>query len=220
MPPVDPLHPHVDAVFFDFGGVFTTSPFEAFEAYERRRGIPVGTIRRLNSTNPDANAWARLERNEIDVDRFVELFEHEAVEVGVEVEGTEVLACLSGQVRPEMVAALRLVSSRFVTALLTNNMVTATTGEIGGTDPLLAEAISLFDVVIESSAVGVRKPEPRFYELACGEARVDPSRVVFLDDLGVNLKPARSMGMRTIKVTDPRSALVELGTILGVDLVT
>ena len=78
--------------------------------------------------------------------------------------------------------------------------------------------MSLFDVVLESSKIGVRKPEPRIYELACEALEVEPADCVFLDDLGINLKPARAMGMTTIKVVEPGDALAELEQVVGFPL--
>ena len=89
---------------------------------------------------------------------------------------------------------------------------------VDGEGASLVEIHELFDEIIESSVVGVRKPEPRFYEIACERLGVDPSECVFLDDLGINLKPARAMGMQTIKVVDPDVALAELETIVGISL--
>lgn len=205
----------VRAVLFDFGGVILTSPFEAFARYERSVGVPEGTIRSINATNPDDNAWAKVERNEIDLDGFVEEFEHEAAAAGHRLDGAEVLACLAGTLRPEMVTALRRCSERLATALLTNNVVSG--GRGAGPDGV-EDVLALFDVVVESSVVGVRKPERRFYEIALGQLGVDAADAVFLDDLGINLKPAREMGMRTIKVVDPTEAVAELEEVVGFPL--
>jgi putative hydrolase of the HAD superfamily len=207
--------PGVKAVLFDFGGVITTSPLEAFSAYERERGLPDGTIRRINSTNPDANAWARYERREVDEPGFVALFEAEAEALGARVDARDVLGLLRGDLRPAMVSALhRLHAAGLRLALLTNNV--APIERPGPLDDLL----SLFDVVVESSVEGVRKPEPAFYERALERlGGVAPHEAVFLDDLGVNLKPARAMGMATVKVTDPAEALRELSALVEVDLV-
>lgn len=205
----------VEAVLFDFGGVITSSPFEAFATYEVEAGLPVGTIRLLNATNPDENAWARLERNEVDRRGFAELFTSEAAALGFEVDAAQVLAVLHGQLRPEMVEAVRRCSARLTTALLTNNIEPI--GE--GTHFLeYDEVVGLFDVIVQSSMVGCRKPEPRFYEIACQQLGVEPSSCVFLDDLGINLKPARAMGMATIKVLDPAGALAELAALVGFPL--
>jgi putative hydrolase of the HAD superfamily len=199
----------IRAVFFDFGGVLSTSPFDAFASYEQRSGLPTGFIRSLNATDPHNNAWARLERSEIGLEEFPILFEAEARARGHELDGSAVLRCLSGELRPAMLEAVRRCGEVHTTALLTNNFLT------GDGDPAHREVLALFDVVVESARVGVRKPELRFYEIACELAGVDPPEVVFLDDLGVNLRPARELGMITIKVVDPQVALVELAAATG-----
>lgn len=204
------------AVFFDFGGVILSSPFEAFASYEVDAGLPEGSIRRINSTDPHTNAWAHLERGDIDVAEFVERFESAAAALGLTVDGTRVLSCLAGELRPAMVDAVRRCKEGYRTGLLTNNIVSMDAAAMaGGRDTRLADLLGSFDVVVESSKVGVRKPEPRFYELACELVGVSPNEVVFLDDLGINLKPARAMGMTTIKVGDPDDAIAELGELLG-----
>ena len=203
----------IKAVLFDIGGVLTTGPFEGFAHYERERALPEGLIRRINSTDPDTNAWARFERGEVDFARFRELFEAEALALGHVVDARDVMAAMRGLPRPEMVEAVRFCKGRFKTAALTNNFV-ATDRERPADTP--APFDGLFDVVIESSKVGVRKPDPRFYEMACRALDVEPAEAVFLDDLGINLKPARAMGMQTIKVASADQALRELYAVLGV----
>lgn len=200
------------AVLFDFGGVLSTSPFDAFARYERERGLPHGFLRRVNATDPDANAWARLERAELDLAAFDAAFADESAALGHRVPGADVLGLLAGDLRPEVVAAVRRCGERLKTGLLTNNVL--------GTmdDPRVGEVLALFDAVVESSVVGVRKPEPAFYELACDLLEIAPSEAVFLDDLGINLKPARALGMATIKVTDPAAALAELEALVGFPL--
>ncbi|MFP4513578.1 MAG: HAD-IA family hydrolase [Acidimicrobiales bacterium] len=212
----------VRAALFDFGGVILSSPFEAFARYERANGLPEGLIRRLNATNPDDNAWAKLERSEVDLAGFAELFEAEARAIGYEVDGRAVIGLLGGEVRPAMVDALRRCSERLSTAMLTNNFVSGmgddTEADPTGRRAQIAQIMGLFDVIVESSKVGVRKPDPRFYEIACEQLGIEPSEAVFLDDLGVNLKPARAMGMTTIKVVDPDDAIAELETVVGFSL--
>jgi putative hydrolase of the HAD superfamily len=201
------------AVLWDFGGVLSTSPFLAFADFERRRGLPEGFLRGVNATNPDSNAWARLERNEVAVDEFGELFAAESEALGHRVDGRDVLELLGGGLQQEMldaVAACRRHGLR--TALLTNNIVS-----MDGWGAAL-RIDELFDVVVESSKAGVRKPDPAAYELVLAELGVAAAEVVFLDDLGINLKPARAMGMTTIKVTDPSTALRELEEHLGLAL--
>ena len=196
---------------FDFGGVITSSPFEAFARYEREAGLPPGFIRLVNSTDPDTNAWSHLERGQLDVAGFAAAFEEEALCLGHRVDGREVLGMLGGDIRPAMVEAVRRCTERFETACVTNNFAL---GDVS-TPPEVEAIFDLFDVVVESRVVGVRKPEPRFYLLACEAVGVDPKEVVYLDDLGINLKPARAMGMHTIKVTDPDVALAELSAVTG-----
>jgi putative hydrolase of the HAD superfamily len=200
----------IRAVLWDFGGVILSSPFEAFNTYEARRGLPTDFIRGVNATNPDANAWALLERNDVTPAEFDEMFADESAALGHRIPGADVLALLSGEIRPEMVATLRrVIAAGYRTACLTNNVV-------GGDHRAdVAEVMALFDHVVESSKVGCRKPEPRFYEIACELLDVDPTECVFLDDLGINLKPARAMGMTTIKVGAPDDAIAELETVLG-----
>jgi putative hydrolase of the HAD superfamily len=206
----------IRAALFDFGGVILSSPFEAFAAFEEQNDLPPGFLRRINATDPDTNAWARLERGEVTLDEFAALYTVEATALGHPVDGHAVLALLSGEVRVEMVEAVRRCSERLITGLLTNNFVMADGSGLHG--PRTSEVLSLFDAIIESSRVGVRKPDPRFYEIACETLGIVPSEAVFLDDLGVNLKPARLLGMVTIKVTDPAIALAELEQVVGFPL--
>ncbi len=211
----------IKAVFWDFGGVLTTSPFEAFNRYERANGLPENFIRMNNATNPDTNAWARFERNDITLEAFDEVFEQETQAAGHAVRGLIVLTMLGGDLRPEMVEALRRCSQHLKTACLTNNMIEAhdrDTKLFGEREREMLEVMKIFDHVIESSKIGIRKPDPRFYEMACDRVKVAPGEVVFLDDLGINLKPARAMGMSTIKVTDPGTALKELAAVVGIPL--
>lgn len=211
----------IEAVLFDFGGVILTSPFDAFAAYEERSGLPEGFIRRLNSTDPDTNAWAQLERSELDLDGFVAAFEAEAAREGHQVDGWGVIQALRGDVRPEMVEVVRRCAERHKTGLLTNNFVTGGEGDAGGgmaTDPEIKPILELFDVIVESSRIGVRKPSPAFYEHACEALAIEPQQAVFLDDLGVNLKPAAAMGMTTIKVASPEQAIAELEQVVGFPL--
>lgn len=188
----------------------TTSPFDNFAALEKREELPADIIRVINSTNPDDNAWAKFERNDVDRAGFCELFEEEARALGHRLIGADVLDCLKTEIRPFMVDALRQVAGTYRTAMLTNNFSRGDDPGSGGH----GETKELFEVIVESAVVGVRKPTPRFYEIACEMLGVEPAACVFLDDLGINLKPARAMGMTTIKVVDPHAALRELGVVL------
>ena len=205
----------IRAVLWDFGGVILSSPFEAFNRYETDRGLPVDIIRTVNSRNPHENAWALLERNDISPVEFDALFASESEVLGHRIPGADVLALLSGDVRPAMVQALDAVKEAgFLMACLTNNVVT-TSPDPTPRQAEVAAIMQKFHHVVESSKVGCRKPEPRFYEIACELLNVQPTECVFLDDLGINLKPAAAMGMRTIKVVDPAVALNELSAHIG-----
>lgn len=211
----------IEAVLWDFGGVVTTSPFEAFRRYEQARGLPLDFIRSVNATNIHSNAWARMERGEIGPEQFDVLFREESTALGHTVDGRDVLPLLSGDVRPQVVAAIRQIRTRYRVACLTNNM-SAGHGPAMAQTPerasAIAEVMELFEVVVESSKTGLRKPEPAFYLKACELLGIQPVNAVFLDDLGVNLKPAAALGMRTIKVGDADAALEELGEIIGMEL--
>ena len=204
----------IRAVIFDLGGVMLSSPFEAFAHYEATQGLPDGFIRRLNMDNHHDNAWARLERGELDADGFARAFEAEALAAGGQLDGHAILAMLVGEVRPEMAAEVhRLIDAGYGTAFLTNNAVPF--DDLRSLLPEgLGELLDAVDAVVESAVLGMRKPEEAFYRVALDALGVGPSHVVFLDDLGVNLKPARAMGMTTIKVEEPRAALAELRAVL------
>lgn len=209
----------IKAVLWDFGGVLTTSPFEAFNRYEREHGLPENFIRSVNATNPDHNAWAQLENSQIDVPTFDDLFAAEAAALGHRIPGVDVLALLAGDIRPRMVAALQTVKQHYRVACLTNNVKGAGEGPGMARNEAKAAAVEQvmaeFDFVLESSVVGFRKPDRRFYEAALEQAGVAATEALFLDDLGINLKTARAMGMTTIKVTSEQQALDDLGDALS-----
>ena len=214
-------NPIIDVVLFDFGGVITASPFEAFAAYEQELGIPTGSIRKINSTNPDGNAWAKMERNEISLEDFCSLFEEEAAALGLVLSGNRVLGCLSGAIRPQMVRALEVLKERVSIGCITNNMKSGHGSGMSRTPEQaekIAEIMTMFEVVLESAKVGLRKPDPRIYQMACDELQVAAERCVYLDDLGINCKPAAALGMRAIKVVDPDEALSDLEKIVGFEL--
>jgi putative hydrolase of the HAD superfamily len=213
------------AIIWDFGGVFTTSPFDAFARFEAKNGLPPGFLRAINATNPDTNAWAKLERAEITPAEFDGLFSAESQAAGHQVQGAQVLGLLSGQLRPRVVAALKTCKRQFKTGCITNNVpsgggdrhgpgMAASAAQAGE----IASVFGLFDHVIESAKAGLRKPDPRIYALMCEALDVEPSGCVFLDDLGINLKPARAMGMATIKVTDEDQLLADLSAWTGLNL--
>ncbi|MDE2062053.1 MAG: HAD-IA family hydrolase [Bradyrhizobium sp.] len=207
-----------EAVIWDFGGVLTSSPFEAFARFETERGLPTDIIRRTNAANHLENAWAKFERAEVDIETFDSLFAAESLALGAEVRGKDVLPLLAGDLRPEMVEALRRIRSKFKTGCITNNLPANAIGSAGGRTLYIAEVMALFDHVIESAKIGLRKPDPRIYRLMVDTLAVDPKRCIYLDDLGVNLKPAREMGMTTIKVANAKQAVAELEAATGLSL--
>ena len=208
----------IEAVIWDFGGVLTSSPFEAFARFEAERGLPADIIRRTNAANHLENAWAKFERAEVDIEAFDQLFAAESLALGAEVRGRDVLPLLVGDLRPEMVEALRRIKSQFKTGCITNNLPANAIGSAGGRTLYIAEVMALFDHIIESAKIGLRKPDPQIYRMMVDALAVDPKHCVYLDDLGVNLKPAREMGMTTIKVRDAAQALTELEAAVGLPL--
>jgi len=213
----------IRAVFWDFGGVITTSPFDSFNIYEESKNLPKDLIRTINSTNPDNNAWAKLERSEIDQEEFDSLFEVESQQFGHSVPGKQVLALLKGQIRPEMVKALREIKDKLIQGCLTNNIQSTEDQELETDNAAISgthqEMMGLFDFVFESSKENVRKPDPKFYQLACKRGKVNPNEVIFLDDLGINLKPAKALGMKTIKVVRAEDALQDLQDLLDFPII-
>ncbi|OYU68784.1 MAG: HAD family hydrolase [Alphaproteobacteria bacterium PA2] len=206
----------ISAVIWDFGGVFTSSPFEAFTRYEVANGLPKDLIRTINSTNPDSNAWALFERNEIDTEGFDKLFLAESTALGHPVPGREILPLLSGQLRPRMVAALKSCKEHFKVGCITNNMVSHhSPGRDAPAAGAMGQVMPLFDHIIESSKAGVRKPDPRIYLMMCEALGVAPGDCVYLDDLGINCKPAAVLGMRAIKVVDVDQTLADLAAATG-----
>ncbi|MBA3069285.1 MAG: HAD-IA family hydrolase [Hyphomonas sp.] len=206
------------AIIWDFGGVFTSSPFEAFNRYEAEQGLPPDFIRTVNALNPLDNAWAKLERSDVDAAQFDTLFRAESLALGREVPGRDVLGLLSGSLRPRVVDALKVCKGHGKVGCITNNAPIGKGASMTSDDAKareLAAVFDLFDHLIESSKLGIRKPDPRIYALMCEALDVDPGACVYLDDLGINLKPARDMGMATIKVTSEAQLLADLEAVTG-----
>ena len=208
----------IEAVIWDFGGVLTESPFDAFARFERDNGLPKDFLRSVNAQNHLENAWANFERNDIDLEEFDGAFRDESAALGHAVNGKAIIALLAGNLRPAMVGALKACKARLKVGCITNNVAAGkgpTMSQDAGLANSVAEVFTLFDHVIESSKAGLRKPDPRIYQMACDALEVSPANAVYLDDLGVNLKPARDLGMTTIKVVDPDIALAELEAAVG-----
>jgi epoxide hydrolase-like predicted phosphatase len=200
------------AVIFDLGGVVLGSPLHAFRDYEADLGLARGALGQLVNAAGEQGAWSRLERGELPIEQFFVAFDAEMATAGVRISASVLMEriALASAVRPQMVAAIRSLRARGLrTAALTNNWVNA--DQLTKMDVLRDE----FDVFIESARVGMRKPDPRIYQLACERLGVTPEQAVFLDDIGQNLKAARALGMATIKVDDPEQALAELDRLLS-----
>jgi len=210
------LSHQIEAILWDFGGVMTSSPFEAFNVLEASLGAPADFIRSINATNPETNAWAQFESNQVSLDEFDDLFAQESAERGHRIPGKEVIARLSGDLRPRMIEVLRTCKAHYKIACITNNVKA---GEGPGMSrsakkaAAIADVMAMFDLVVESSVEGVRKPNPKIYQLTCERLGVTTDRCVFLDDLGSNLKPAKALGMQTIKVLNEEQAIRDLSRI-------
>jgi len=213
----------LSAVIFDFGGVFTTSPVENFTVFEREHGLPDKFIGSVIKDNHHENAWARYERAEIGLEEFDALFAAESKAAGFEIPGATLIGLLSLTFKPAMIDALeRVKAAGFKTGCITNNLPKVDSKAMLAAEEKREEVeriFSNFDHIIESSKAGVRKPEPRIYQMMCEALSVAPPECIFIDDLGINLKPAQAMGMRTIKAPmgDPSPAIEELRAALGLD---
>jgi putative hydrolase of the HAD superfamily len=204
------------AVIFDLGGVVFPSPFEAFDAYDHGNGLSKGTMRGLIRRSSEEGAWAALERGELTMDEFVTALEAEADAAGFRLDARKLMALIGSGLgpRPEMTRAIERIRAHGLrTGALTNNW-----SDERRRAPHALHDLDLFDAVVESAVEGLRKPDPRIYALTLMRLDVLASEAVFLDDLGINLKPAREMGITTIKVVDPDDALRELETVLGFEV--
>ena len=208
----------IQAILWDFGGVLTTSPFEAFNRFEQANDVPTDFIRGINAKDPETNAWAQFESSQITLDEFDQKFAEESAAVGHRIGGKQVIELLSGELRPNMVDVLKACKARFRVACITNNVKSGMgPGMARNSERVseVAEVMALFDLVVESSIEGIRKPDPRIYQITCDRLVISPENAVFLDDFGTNLKPARALGMQTIKVIDEDDAISQLAEITG-----
>jgi len=204
----------IRGVIFDIGGVVVDSPLQVIREYERERGFPTNAVNRAVVASGVTGAWSRLERGELGLEAFYAPFEADCRAHGLAVDAREIMRRIQGatDVRPAMLGAIRRIRARGLrVGALTNNW----RREGVGPEPGLRDH---FDAFVESSVVGLRKPDPRIYELACRELGVAPAEAAFLDDIGFNLKAARALGMTTLQVDDPARALVDLEQLLGFPL--
>lgn len=203
------------AVIWDFGGVVTSSPFEAFNNFEKDNNLPNDLIRTINSENPDTNAWAKFERNDINASEFNNLFMSEAKKKGFDITGSQIIKLLSGKIRPFVVDFLNDLKGSYKLGCITNNVQPATNNKNNNSNEV-SEVMKIFDHVIESSLIGIRKPDLKIYNMSCEALGVLPEECIYLDDLGVNLKPAKAIGMTTIKVIDPQIAVSQVKKFLNI----
>lgn len=208
------------AVLFDLGGVVLGSPLHAIRDYEAELGLERNAINLVAANTAPSGAWSRLERGELEMDAFYPAFEADCRKAGIEMDAREMMTRMaaSSEPRPMMLEAIRrLREADFRVGALTNNW--AHTGD--DDEPHRSDGTralkNLFDVFIESSVEGLRKPDPKIYALACDRMGKPPEEMIFLDDIGPNLKPPRAMGMATIKVDTPEQALSELALLVGLE---
>ena len=207
--------PDITAVVFDIGGVIQDSPLDAIARYERDHGLPPNAINRAVAATGEGGAWSRLERGELTVEAWCGPFEDDCRAHGLTVDAARLMQYIAGagRERPQMLRAVgRLRDRGLRVGALTNNWAT---GQAPTGPPPIARH---FDALVESRAVGMRKPDPRIYRLICRELGVEPPRTAFLDDIGTNLKSAKALGMHTIKVSHPEQALRDLSALVGFDL--
>ena len=207
------------SIFWDFGGVITSSPFEAFNKFEKDNKLPENFLRKVNSTNPENNAWALLEQSKINQEEFNKLFFQESSQLGHGIAGLKVLNLLEGELRMGMVNVIRKLNKLgFTQACLTNNFIPSDENQPDMIDlDKKTEVFDLFDFVFESKEIGLRKPDQAFYDHVIKEVNISPNKIIFLDDLGINLKPAKAMGITTIKVISESQAKKDLSEILNIN---
>ena len=206
----------IKTIIFDFGGVITNSPIEGFKLLEEKHGYNKGLITNINMNNPDDNAWAKSERGEIDIYTFLEEFEKEALEIGQKIDAREILQQLYGSMRDNMINKIKLLSDskKYKLICLTNVLKGVDIFTPKERVSAVNQVMTYFDIIYESYKLNMRKPETRIYQYILNEINIKPEETVFLDDLGMNLKPARQLGINTIKVINSKDAINELDQIL------
>jgi putative hydrolase of the HAD superfamily len=211
------------AVLFDLGGVVLGSPLHAIRDYEAELGLERNAINLVAAKTAPTGAWSRLERGELEMEAFYPAFEADCLAAGIEMDAREMMTRMaaSSAPRPMMLEAIRLLrEAEFRVGALTNNWAHTGDDDAPDRNDGTRALKGLFDVFIESSVEGLRKPDPRIYALACDRMGKRPEEMIFLDDIGPNLKPPRAMGMATIKVDTPEQALAELAPLVGLELPT
>ncbi len=199
---------NIKFVLWDIGGVLTESPFKKFEIYEKSLSLPSGSIIKINSSNPYENAWAKLEKGLISTEEFSILFKEEAKSIGItNINIPKLLNCLKLKINTEMVALLKLLSKNYENICLTNNFKDVINVE-------LKTIYNNFTYIFESSKLNMRKPEKKIYKYVLNELNIQANQILYIDDLGINLKPAREIGFLTYKFVDNKSTFKYVKNIL------
>lgn len=200
----------ISGVIFDLGGVVFESPIHRIADFEQNAGLPSQTVAEVIRSNGDDASWHRLERGEIDRDTFIEEFDAEFRQAGLTVDVQRLLSEIESAlvIRPGILEAIdALRGSGIIVAALTNNW-----------SPMSSLPVAEhFDVFVESVVEGCRKPDPEIYLRTLERMGCPPLHTAMLDDLGENLKTARSLGMTTLKVDDPHEAVNWLFRMVGSD---
>ena len=186
----------IKIVLWDYGGVLTESPIKNFRKFENDNNYVLDSIVKINSYNKYNNAWAKLEKDEISIEKFSKLFSEEAKQFGIlNINTDKLLECLNVKLNIKMVELLENISKFYTCVCLTNNFK-----KVGSSN--FKNIKHNFSLIIESSKIGFRKPEKQIYKHVLEVLKVNAKEILFIDDLGINLKPARELGFHTYKFTD------------------
>lgn len=209
----------IKAVVFDFGGVYTGSPFTGVHGWHTERGLdPAVGLRAVFGPYDDDtdHPWHQLERGELALAAAAEQIKAVAAEEGLDIDLFDLLSSMGGGggVRQDVVdLTLGLRADGYRTALITNNVAEFSEGWRG-----LIPVDDLFEAIVDSSEVGMRKPDPRIFEMTLDQLGVGPDEAVFLDDAPGNVAAARALGMHAIEVDDDHlPALDELRELLAAE---
>ena len=200
----------IKIVLWDYGGVLTESPIINFRKFENDNNYSLNTIVKINSDNKYNNAWAKLEKDEISIEQFSKLFREEAKQFGIpNINTDKLLECLNVKLNIKMVELLENVSKFYSCVCLTNNFKKMSSYDF--------ENIKHnFSLIIESCKIGLRKPEKEIYTYVLKVLKVSAKEILFIDDLGINLKPAKELGFQTYKFIDTNKTISYMKNMLKI----
>lgn len=206
----------VEDAVFDFGGVFVAGGVESVQGFGDRHGLSANAWQRIRRElfHDTTGLWSAVERGEATFAQFVARLRVLCAEHGSDVSLADAANFMGNagdtteRLRPEIVDAVARLHGRMPTALLTNNIP-----EWRPWWRSLFDVDALFDVVIDSSEIGMRKPEPEIYQLTRAKLDLPHTALFFLDDLGVNLKSARALGWQTLRYDDTPRVLSVLNAL-------